>query len=343
MAFPDYFMIYLYNPSTEMALASGGNTYTPPRSVMQFEQYNMLLPSLYANPGDSVLFLYDFKGDNLENHPLFRRDIKYISVNEISEHRDTISPWGWNPALRARLILAGYPSDQIYSYETIQCWRNLAHRRSSITINRLLNLPDMLVPREFIDLNNAMDNVLSRESCMLKMPWSSSGRGVLPIMKGEESKAKRRIKDTIARQGSVIIENLWNKQYEFATEWESDGSEIKYLGLSLFTTDGHGNYKANIVAPQVFLENRLSEYISIKKFDLLKEKLKFALKDILIDNSESPYIGPLGVDSMITPEGELIPCLEINLRRTMGHVAISLEKERGLLTMSGKYYIFATE
>ena len=37
------------------------------------------------------------------------------------------------------------------------------------------------------------------------------------------------------------------------------------------------------------------------------------------------YIGPLGVDMMIVaPHFTLHPCVEINLRRTMGHVALAL-------------------
>jgi len=41
------------------------------------------------------------------------------------------------------------------------------------------------------------------------------------------------------------------------------------------------------------------------------------------------YVGPLGVDMMIVAQENhdgffLHPCVEINLRRTMGHVALSL-------------------
>ena len=38
---------------------------------------------------------------------------------------------------------------------------------------------------------------------------------------------------------------------------------------------------------------------------------------------EGKYVGPFGVDMMIAEE-KLHPCVEINLRRTMGHVALAL-------------------
>ena len=38
----------------------------------------------------------------------------------------------------------------------------------------------------------------------------------------------------------------------------------------------------------------------------------------------SGYEGPFGIDMMIVKGGLLHPCVEINLRRTMGHVALSI-------------------
>ena len=52
-----------------------------------------------------------------------------------------------------------------------------------------------------------------------------------------------------------------------------------------------------------------------------------ALTDALEDLLGSAYSGCLGVDLLVcrTPEGAaLLPCVEMNLRRTMGHVALKL-------------------
>ena len=57
----------------------------------------------------------------------------------------------------------------------------------------------------------------------------------------------------------------------------------------------------------------------------IKEKIQVVLGQWL----KCKYKGPLGVDMMIVKDylaGEyfLHPCVEVNLRRTMGHVALSL-------------------
>ena len=44
-----------------------------------------------------------------------------------------------------------------------------------------------------------------------------------------------------------------------------------------------------------------------------------ALKDV--------YTGPFGVDMMILNNGYIHPCVELNLRQTMGHVALALTQK----------------
>ena len=40
------------------------------------------------------------------------------------------------------------------------------------------------------------------------------------------------------------------------------------------------------------------------------------------------YCGPFGIDMMLLPERILHPCVELNLRRTMGHVALAITPEK---------------
>ena len=57
----------------------------------------------------------------------------------------------------------------------------------------------------------------------------------------------------------------------------------------------------------------------MKLLDAVKEKICTLLPAII----DGKYVGPFGVDMMIAEE-QLHPCVEINLRRTMGHVALAL-------------------
>jgi hypothetical protein len=61
----------------------------------------------------------------------------------------------------------------------------------------------------------------------------------------------------------------------------------------------------------------VSRYIPVVWLDEIKQKI--------ISNLDlGTYSGPFGIDMMIIKDGFLHPCVEINLRRTMGHVALSL-------------------
>ena len=67
----------------------------------------------------------------------------------------------------------------------------------------------------------------------------------------------------------------------------------------------------------------MGRYLSPAIIDQVRERICYHLKDML----QGRYQGPLGVDMMVisADEGFLLhPCVEINLRRTMGHVALAL-------------------
>ena len=108
-------------------------------------------------------------------------------------------------------------------------------------------------------------------------------------------------------------------------EFESDGKgKITYSGLSLFKTD-NGTYTGNIIATERVKFEMISNYLP----DTLLKQVREELQLILGDAFNGRYRGPFGIDMMIVAPGEgqgftLHPCVEINLRRTMGHVALTL-------------------
>ena len=100
----------------------------------------------------------------------------------------------------------------------------------------------------------------------------------------------------------------------------SDHGNVRYEGLSLFNTTAGGVYAGNLVASEEEKESRLATYISAVQLHDVKEHLTK-----LLNNADIPqwYNGPLGVDLMIT-DSALHPLVEINLRMTMGWVALKL-------------------
>ena len=97
---------------------------------------------------------------------------------------------------------------------------------------------------------------------------------------------------------------------------------IRFLLLSLFETAG-GNYKGNWLATEDMKRERLSRYIDLQLLDRLTREVTLGTSVLLQDH----YTGPFGIDMMVVKNRNdflIHPCVEMNLRRTMGHVALDL-------------------
>ena len=77
----------------------------------------------------------------------------------------------------------------------------------------------------------------------------------------------------------------------------------------------------------------MGQFVNIEVLDMIRE----SLTSLLEQNIKGHYKGPLGVDMMIveskrssdttTASYSIHPLVEVNLRHTMGHVALSLYDE----------------
>ena len=173
------------------------------------------------------------------------------------------------------------------------------------------------------------------EDVILKAPWSGSGRG---LTRTSESTWTSNLEGWVARilrtQGSIMAEPIYNKVYDFAMEFYMDASHsLSFAGYSLFETDSHGNYKANVLTSNERIVEKLTEFVPLSHLEIVKEHLLHSLSVLLgVD-----YEGYLGVDMMICEEPHesrlhgtseertklynIHPCVEINLRMNMGVVA----------------------
>ena len=122
-----------------------------------------------------------------------------------------------------------------------------------------------------------------------------------------------------------MVEPYYNKVKDFGMEFElsADGA-VNYLGLSLFETR-NGAYTGNLIATEEEKREMLEKYVSAELLDTIIRKAT----DYFSHLFGGRYAGAFGVDMMIVTsdrqEGFLLhPCVEINLRRTMGHVALSI-------------------
>lgn len=291
--------LHIFNPSHDEALAAGTPRYTPTRAARRMEEELWDFPTLWAAAADRVTGL--------------GRRVQAVEWDEV----ERVEPWGWDLRLCAVLRKFGAPERLLPTDAALAALRRLSSRETTV---RLLPLLRREVEGTVGEARFCRTMAELRPGDVLKAPWSCSGRGVFRF-DGSEA-ALRRAARIIARQGAIEAETYVAHTADFAMEFGYAGGRATYEGLSLFRTSPTGLYGGNVVAPEADLLSRLAGTdAGVRgRLDAVRTALVRLLPDVLGAN----YEGPLGVDMMLLPDGRIHPCVELNLRRTMGSVALRL-------------------
>lgn len=325
--------IHIFNPDTDYALASNQPGYTPPAAVRKMRAMLAILPAVYADNEDFVVCL-DHPTTDHPLYPAFRRlvELKSITVlsidslDRIKEDIVQISPWGWNRSLLntlSKTVIA--PHCILPDVKDISKLRELSHRRTTIAFHKTLKsfgLTDVDTPKEFFNVEEALDFYHSNKECFFKAPWSSSGRGIMYAGDLELMHIEPWIRGIIKQQGSVMGEARLPKVMDFATEWMITDGKPEFNGVAAFEASTRGKYHFNRIDSQESLINEF-EKISATSLSVIIDAQKAALSETIAPE----YSGPVGIDMVVGAEGEVNPCIELNLRNTMGMVAMRVANQ----------------
>ena len=333
--------LHVFNPEHDLALAANIANFTAPLAGRALRTDLGYIPALWADEGDAVLVedadkacacfmrLKEQTGFQAEM-PLWVTKTKVSSLNI-----EAIEPWGWDLAIRGQLLRYGVEEKILPTVDEIGEIRRLSHRKQTAYVLEQL-LHTGVVGEAFCCFS--VDEIEEKQNTypdvVLKAPWSSSGRGVRFVHGGMSDALRGWVSRLLQTQGSVMLEPFYEKIMDFAMEFSSDGAgTVIYSGLSLFATV-NGAYSGNILANEEEKEVIISRYISKECIAYVREKI-IELTSALY---KEKYSGPFGVDMMVCKGGLLHPCVEINLRRTMGHVALSLSSyvTKGTFAICGK-------
>ena len=331
--------LHIFNCETEMALGFGGDSYTPPKRIRTLRRSLSLTPALYAGPGDAILILDDIAPEEIPSLKHYddakSKGLWIVTVDDLRNPSirqtlsgSTVEPWGWNAQIRSFILktmpwLKGIPSES-----RITALRQLAHRRTTILFHSVIRdmlstarpdslfLSEIKTPVEFSEPDKFAEWARNNTG-VLKLPWSSSGRGVLFTDGTPTEKVIQWGLGAIKSQGRVIAEYAYDRTLDFATEWECRGGEVLFCGYSVFETDEGGHYIRNVIASQEELRKVIADAAPEVDEDFI-EIVKSAIERVIAPH----YDGPLGIDMLATEEGTINPCVEINLRHTMGIAAI---------------------
>jgi hypothetical protein len=334
--------LHVFNPEHDIALAYDLENFTAPHAGRQLRHDLGFLPLLWADADDRVM-VDDVdtacramqrvlpKIRNKSPFSLWQERLSTSTAMVSASSVDAVEPWGWDAAIRRLLLRRGVCEDVMPGREQIDAVRRLSHRRVAGMALRQVReqLSDIpLVGESFECTTPVMIDEKHKEwgSVILKAPWSSSGRG-LRFLVDNSRQHEGWIRNMLQAQGSILVEPFYDKVKDFGMEFYADGKGgITFLGLSVFHTQ-NGAYTGNLLATEEYKMQVLTAYVPTGFILSVQQKLSSVLSDIL----GTDYSGPLGVDMMIVATKNqkgfcLHPCVEINLRRTMGHVALSLTK-----------------
>lgn len=317
----------LFNPQNDLALAAGLAAYTPPGPAAAFASAGALLPAWWSNEGDVIAATADRAGEAA----WLRREYGLTADVCEGSHADAADPWGWSANAALLLRHHGCDPSLIPQPETLDRLRNLSHRRTAmalrdaISADRGAEVTTEAEIREFLRRHDG--------HVFAKSPWSCSGRGVMPLASMSIDRAIEAVKGIIRRQGSAMLEKASAPGTDFAALFEVMDGATAFSGWSVFDSSASGAYTGNIVAPQAKLRSMLAERTDINTLENIVRKLEKALDSIVAPH----YRGPLGIDMLASADGALNPCIELNLRRTMGFVARDVNTRLGVegrLTMN---------
>lgn len=333
-------VLHIFNPEHDLALAAHLDNFTPPKAARLLRADLGFLPALWAGDGDAILVadaqcsrneVRRVVGEELGGHEL--RACEFVTYSDLPRLGLTrVEPWGWDMALVHELSRHGVPSALLPSAPALENIRALSSRVTAVRLLPAL-MGEGRVGEAFVcgSVQEIRGLLAGLRKAVLKSPWSCSGRGLRFVADGELTpQTMGWIKNTLKTQGCVIVEPYYKKVVDFGMEFHRDGKgRVLYSGLSVFSA-ANGFYAGNMLASEAYKARLLCNYISA---GLLRE-----VKELICSEAghlyNNMYEGPFGVDMMIvSAEGTdgyaLHPCVEINLRRTMGHVALSLRTGDG--------------
>lgn len=237
-------------------------------------------------------------------------------------------PWAWSPDISRQW--QGHASQ--VSPNVPWQWReplSPVHLSKEIGV-RLMELLDWedrpLLCRKLDAALAAVSDLLQGGAALLKGVHACAGRDQLRVHGMDRAVAEWLVR-AIAKHGAVVVERLRCRVLDFSLLYEKRGDEVEPVGMTVMENDDRGRYVGTRVAPKwgSLLEAEVAEFLyrDAQLMDWFDRRLPAALAELLPD-----YHGPLGVDAMVhrQADGSLawLPVVELNVRMTMGRVALEL-------------------
>lgn len=326
--------VFIFNPGSEETWhLPAMSSYTPPRLVQRMMEDLSPMLRVLGNPGDVVYVPGEKEPLYLECGITARDFVNDTYLPNPSLH--SILPIEldfWAPQLCAQQTFVRTISKvfgQVKYSERPSHLKELVHRRTAARLmsylSQRLHLPEYLTAQEIESLDDLPRIVeLLGHKLIAKIPFSSSGRGVFPFDYPLRAEDETLLSNLLKRGSSLMVEKRLPIKQDFATEWKIVDGKCCFLGYSYFQTTQGGSYTGNVLMSQEQIKDSL--FYGLPKCS--GDKILDVSKDFIQEHIAPYYEGYLGIDALIyyDEKGNLscYPAVEINLRKTMGYLAIEL-------------------
>jgi uncharacterized ferritin-like protein (DUF455 family) len=173
---------------------------------------------------------------------------------------------------------------------------------------------------------------LSRGAVLVKAAYSCAGRGHFRIeTETPEAAVDAWLQQAMTRHRCVIVESWLNRLLDFSALYEIDSDTAHLVGMTIVENDAAGRYLGTRVSHKwgSMLEPEMAAFLfkECQVMDWYERAIPEVLQRLL-----PGYTGPVGVDAMVHRRADgswaLKPVVELNVRMSMGRVAIELQKRK---------------
>ena len=325
-------VVHWFNPNAELHARGhlNGNDIKMNRFELAIEKDLEILMAAFSKRDDIVLFRELPSVSHLEKLQGSGFDLPdAIGENELGNGKlGGFRPWAWSP--EASQLFE--PFAQQVSKKIKDQWRApvpgswLSKEIGYLLEKRIGSLEDnRSVCR---DVEHAL-SMISNHSVVYKPGYGCAGKG-FRIAKEKNSELEKWLSATIKENGFVIAEPWVQRVEDFSVHYHVENGRVDFLGATKVVNDHRGRFRGIDVAPRwsKLIDQELATFLYKEELfgkwyhEIIPEEL-----GSLLDQ----YNGPASIDAMVWRDSDgklrLRKVVELNVRMTMGRVALDLQKK----------------
>ena len=325
-------VVHWFNPNAELHARGhlNGNDIKMNRFELAIEKDLEILMAAFSKRDDIVLFRELPSVSHLEKLQGSGFDLPdAIGENELGNGKlGGFRPWAWSP--EASQLFE--PFAQQVSKKIKDQWRApvpsswLSKEIGYLLEKRIGSLEDN---RSLCrDVEHAL-SMISNHSVVYKPGYGCAGKG-FRIAKEKNSELEKWLSATIKENGFVIAEPWVQRVEDFSVHYHVENGRVDFLGATKVVNDHRGRFRGIDVAPRwsKLIDQELATFLYKEELfgkwyhEIIPEEL-----GSLLDQ----YNGPASIDAMVWRDSDgklrLRKVVELNVRMTMGRVALDLQKK----------------